>query len=92
MPLSDAVIMAAPGPTAATAKVALDAPAWIVTAVCTVTTKVLLLNSETVAPSAGAAAVRLTVPVTEPPLATLDALSVTEESAPSPAVTVSVGD
>jgi len=50
------------------------------------------LDNDTTAPPAGAAAVRVAVPVTEFPPTTLDVLSEIEESATGRAVTVSVGD
>src|SRR6202521_1479891 len=84
--------MATPAPAAVTVNVPLDAPAWIMTGVCTVATTVLLLTSDTAAPSAGAAPMRVTVPVTESPLTAPDAPSETDESTGSPGVTVSVGD
>lgn len=49
-------------------------------------------DNDTTAPPAGAAAARVTVPVTEVPPTTLDALSEIEESATGRAVTVSMGD
>lgn len=76
-----AVIIAVPGAMAVTMKVALEEPAAIVTGVCTVATEVLLLDSETVAPPDGAAAVRLTVPSPRLPAATLVALKVTPDTA-----------
>lgn len=80
-PLSVAVIIAVPGAMAVTMNVALEEPAAIVTGVCTVATEVLLLDSETVAPPDGAAAVRLTVPSPRLPGATLVALNVTPDTA-----------
>ena len=75
------MIVAVPGATAATVNGAVDEPAWIVTAVCTVATAGLLLNSETVAPPVDAAAVRLTVPWPLVPAAMLVVFSVTPETA-----------
>lgn len=80
-PLSVAVIIAVPGAMAVTMNVALEEPAAIVTGVGTVATEVLLLDSDTVAPPDGAAAVRLTVPSPRLPAATLVALNVTPETA-----------
>lgn len=51
------------------------------TGVGTVATAVLLLDSDTVAPPDGAAAVKLTVPSPRLPAATLVALSVTPDTA-----------
>ena len=73
--------VAVPGATATSVNVALDAPAWIVTGVCTVATAVLLLDSETAVPPVGAATVRLTVPCALLPAATLDTLSATLDTA-----------
>jgi hypothetical protein len=50
------------------------------------------LSNETTAPPAGAGPVSVTVPVTELPPTTLDALNVSEASATAGAVTVSVAD
>jgi hypothetical protein len=49
-------------------------------------------DNDTTAPPAGAAAERVTVPVTECPPTTLDALNEIEASATGRAVTVSMGD
>jgi hypothetical protein len=62
---------------AVTMNVALEEPAAIVTGVGTVATEVLLLERETVAPCDGAGAVRLTVPSSRFPAATLVALKAT---------------
>ena len=70
--------------------VALGAPAGTVTLAGTVTGSTP--DSDTTAPPGKAAAVRVTVPVTEFPPTTLDALSEIEESSTVPAVTVSIGD
>jgi hypothetical protein len=70
--------------------VALDAPAGTVTLAGTVTGSPP--DSDTTAPPGGAEAVRVTVPVSEFPPTTLDALSEIEESSTVPAVTVSIGD
>ncbi len=74
-PLTVAVIVAVPGASAVTMNVALEEPAAIVTGVCTFATEGLLLDSETVAPVGGADAVRLTVPSSRVPAATLVALN-----------------
>jgi hypothetical protein len=81
LPLSDAVMAAMPAVNAATVNVALDAPAWIVTDVCTVATVGLLLDSEILAPAVGATAVRLTVPCPLLPAARLVGLSATLDTA-----------
>jgi len=70
--------------------VALADPVGTVTLAGTVTGSAL--DNDTTAPPAGAAAVRVAVPVTEFPPTTLDVLSEIEESATGRAVTVSVGD
>jgi len=70
--------------------VALADPVGTVTLAGTVTGSAL--DNDTTAPPAGAAAVRVAVPVTEFPPPTLDVLSEIEESATGRAVTVSVGD
>ena len=80
-PLSVAVIIAVPGAMAVTMNVALEEPPAIVTGVGTVATEVLLLDSDTVAPPDGAAAVKLTVPSPRLPAATLVALNVTPDTA-----------
>jgi hypothetical protein len=77
LPLSDAVIVAVPIPPAVTMKAALAAPATTATDAATVATDELLLDSETVAPSAGAIPDKVTVPWTAAPLLTFVALSVT---------------
>ena len=58
-----------------TVNVALDAPAAMVTLAGTVATAVLLLVSDTTAPPAGAADVKVTVPVEALPPVTLVGLS-----------------
>ena len=70
--------------------VALADPDGTVTLAGTVTGSAL--DNDTTAPPAGAAPERVTVPVTECPPTTLDALSEIEESATGLAVTVSTGD
>jgi hypothetical protein len=70
--------------------VALGAPAGTVTVAGTVTGSVL--DNDTTAPPAGAAAVRVAVPVNQFPPTTLDVLKEIEESATSRAATVSAGD
>ena len=60
-------------------KFALVAPAGTVTLEGTVATAMLLLESVTVAPPAGAAALRVTVPVEVLPAVTLLGLRLTEE-------------
>jgi len=75
------VIVAVPAATAATVIVALEEPAGTATGVCTVATAGLLLDSEILDPPVGAAAVRLTVPCTAPPAATLVAFSMTPDTA-----------
>src|SRR6266852_6783194 len=62
-----------------TAKVALVAPAATVTLAGTVAATVLLLESVTAAPPAGAAPLRVTVPVEELPPVTLVGLSATDD-------------
>ena len=74
------MIVAVPAATAATVNVTVDAPAWIVTGVCTVATAGLLLEIEILAPPVAAAAVRLTVPWPLLPAATLVAFSVTPDT------------
>src|SRR5258706_429353 len=63
----------------ATVKVALVAPAAIVTLAGVLATVVLLLESVTVAPPDGAAALKVTVPVDEFPPVTLVGFRVSEE-------------
>ena len=63
----------------ATVKFALVAPAGTVTLAGTMATAVLLLESATAAPPAGAAALRVTVPVEGAPPVTLVGLRLTEE-------------
>jgi hypothetical protein len=87
--LSDAVIVAVPEATAATLNVALDEPAGIVMAVCTVATAGALLVSEMLAPLIDAAAVRLTVPCPLAPTARLVMLRATPDTL---AVVGAVGD
>src|SRR5438128_1625051 len=72
-----------------TVKEALVAPAAIVTLDGVRATLVLLLESATVAPPAGAAALRVTVPVEEFPPVTLVGFSVSDESV---AVAAAEGD
>ncbi len=60
-------------------KVALTAPAVTVTFAGTLATVVLLLDSATMAPPLGAAAVNVTVPVLPPPPTTLVGLTVTDD-------------
>ena len=64
----------------ATIKVALVAPAGMVTLAGTVATAVLPLDKETSAPPLGACALRVTVPVEEDPPDTLVGLNVTDDS------------
>jgi hypothetical protein len=66
-----------PAATAVKGNVALDDPDATSTVAGTVATPVLLLDNETVAPAAGAAALSVTVPWTVPPAATLAGFSVT---------------
>ena len=76
-------------------KVALVAPAAMTTLAGVLATLVLLLESATVAPPAGAAALKVTVPVEEFPPVTLVGFSVSEESVGgggAPGVTVSEAD
>jgi len=75
------VIVAVPAATAVTVNVTLDAPAWMARGVCTVATAELLLDNETLAPPAGAAPVRLTVPWPLLPATMLVVLRVTAEMA-----------
>ena len=81
LPLSEAVMVAVPAATAAITNVALEEPAWIVSAVGTVATAGLLLDSETLTPPVDAAAVRLTVPCPLPPTATLVVFNTTADTA-----------
>jgi hypothetical protein len=69
--------MAVPAERAVTAIVALDEPAGTSTGVCTMATAGLLVDNATLAPPAGAAAVRLTVACPLPPAGTLSVPSVT---------------
>src|SRR6266849_6723943 len=62
-----------------TVKVALVAPAPTVTLAGTVAAAVLLLDSVTVAPPAGAAPLKVTVPVEELPPVTLVGLTATDD-------------
>ena len=71
--------VAAVTPVVATPKFALVAPAATVTLAGTPATVVLLLDSVTTAPPAGAAAVKVTVPVLEAPPTTLVGLTVTAD-------------
>ena len=71
-------------------KVALVAPAGIVTLAGTVATAVLLLDSVTVVPPAGAAPLKVAVPVDELPPVTLVGLTATEDNDKAAGVTVSV--
>src|SRR5258707_14790839 len=73
----------------ATVNVALVAPAAIVTLAGVLATVVLLLESVTVAPPDGAAALKVTVPVDEFPPVTLVGFRVSEER---DAVAVAAGD
>jgi hypothetical protein len=66
---------------AVTMNVALEEPAAIVMGVGTVATELLLLESDTVAPPVGAAAVKVTVPSPRLPAAKLVALNVTPDTA-----------
>ena len=68
----------------AAANVALVAPAATVTLAGTVATEVLLLDSVTCAPPAGAAADKVTVPVEPFPPTTLEGLMLTEDSVAGP--------
>lgn len=77
LPLRDALMMVVPADTAAIAIGALEEPGGTTTDDCTVATDGLLLNSETVAPPAGAAAVMLTVPCQLTPAATVATPSAT---------------
>jgi hypothetical protein len=81
VPLSDAVMAAVPVDTAVTVIVALDEPARTRTGVATVATAGLLLDNEMLEPPVGAGAVRLTVPSTMLPAATLVAPSATLDTA-----------
>jgi hypothetical protein len=78
--LSDAVIVAVPAATAVTLNVALDDPAGIITAVCTVATAGALLVSATLVPLTGAIVVRLTVPSPLPPTWMLVMLKATPDT------------
>jgi hypothetical protein len=72
-----------------TVKVALVAPAATVTDAGTVAAAVLLLANVTTAPSLGAGALSITVPVAELPPVTLAGLTATDETAGRSGVTVS---
>jgi len=74
-------MVAVPAATAAITNVPLEEPAWIVSAVGTVATAGLLLDSETFAPPVDAAAVRLMVPCPLLPAATLVVFSTTPDTA-----------
>jgi hypothetical protein len=74
-----------------TVKFALVAPAPTVTLPGTVATEVLLLESAIAAPPAGAAALRVTVPVEGDPAGTLVGLRLTEERVVA-AITLSSAD
>jgi hypothetical protein len=78
-----------------TVKVALVAPAAMTTLAGVLATLVLLVESATVAPPAGAAALNVTVPVEEFPPTTVVGFSVSEESVGgggAPGVTVREAD
>ena len=77
MPPIDAVMTAVPGATAATANVALDDPAGIVSVAGTLATAALLLASEGSCLPPAPRPTRVTVPCTLPPAAMLLALSAT---------------
>jgi hypothetical protein len=77
LPLSEAVIVAVPTPPAVTMNVALVAVAITTTDGATEATAELLLDSDTVAPSAGAAADKVTTPWTAAPRAAFVTLSET---------------
>jgi hypothetical protein len=70
----------------AAAKVALVAPATTVTLAGTPAVPASLLESDTTAPSGGAADVKVTVPVDWPPPLTLAGLTLTSLRAAGPAV------
>ena len=70
--------------------VALAAPASTVTLAGTVTGSTP--DNDTATPPAGAAALRVAVPVNEFPPTTLDVLSEIEDRSSEPAVTASIGD
>jgi hypothetical protein len=76
-PLADATIVALPGATPVTVKVAVDAPAGMAAVAGTVATDVLLLESATVV-AAVTGVVSDTVPCAVAPATRLDAASVTE--------------
>jgi len=82
-----AVTAAEPGPTAVIVNVALDDPDGMLIVAGTVATVALLLARATVAPPAGAAALRVTVPCPVAPAVTLAGVSVTDDTA-----VVAVGD
>ena len=78
LPPIDAVIVTVPGDTAVIVKVALDDPAGIVTDVGTVAIEGLLLESEILAPPAGADGLRLTVPCPALPAVRVFAFNATD--------------
>src|SRR5688572_27579959 len=82
------MVTAVDAPTAdvVTGNVALAAPAATLTLAGVAATAVLLLDSETAAPPAGAADVNVTVPCAPDPPATLDGLTLIAFSAAGPAV------
>src|SRR5262249_52534190 len=80
-PVTDAVIVTVPAPRAVTVKVPLAAPPGITTADGTVATVGLLLETDTVAPAAGAVTVRLTGPCAVSPTTTVARFRVMAEMA-----------